>query len=314
MSAAHGQAGDGTAVGSCLGAVGLVDERDDVLAKLLAEERKRQLGVLRVAAVDHLVVRHGDDHRQRLAFGEQVVGDEARPPVDVPRRGQLSAAAQQVEDRVPPAAVVIRWRVHVDLALAVQHGRVIHVTRDGAMRYRLRVVVGGTITVHDDRAVARLIREPGERVAGIDDRDAVDEQLVDVEIGPERSDGESPHAVRPLGERDRGVPLADRQQHRSARQRHGASVRRLQTERDGAVVLDLRREQVRAERKEALRVALRVPVQIHVGLLGEGRSGETQTGERKDPGGLHGRRCYPLVRARTTSRGDLPARTPSSRG
>ena len=67
-----------------LRAVGLVDHRDDVLPELFLEERKRQLGVLRIAAVHDLVVRHRDDHRQRLAFRNQVVGDETGAAVDVP--------------------------------------------------------------------------------------------------------------------------------------------------------------------------------------------------------------------------------------
>ena len=63
---------------------------------VLFEKSKRHFGVPRIAAMHHLIVRHRDDHRQRLAFGDEVVGDEAGTAVDVPRRCQFAAPAQQI--------------------------------------------------------------------------------------------------------------------------------------------------------------------------------------------------------------------------
>ena len=143
-------------------------------AKLFLEERKRQLGVLRVAAMHDLVIRHRDDHRQRLAFRNQIVRDEAGAAVDVPRRSQFAAAAEQIEHRVTAIPIVIRRRVDVHLALAVQHIGVIHVPRHRSVRHGLGVVVARAVAVDDERAVARLVGKAGERVVGIDDRDAVE--------------------------------------------------------------------------------------------------------------------------------------------
>ena len=222
-------------------------------------------------AVHHLVVRHRDDHRQRLAFRDQVVGDEPGAAVDVPRRRQFTAATEQVEHRVLPVPVVVGRRVDVHLALAVQHDRVVNVAGDAAVRDGLRVVVGGPVAMHDDRAVARLIGKTGERVVRIHDRDAVDEQPVDIHVRLQRTHRQRPDAVGSLLEWNRRVAFADRQQDRAAGQRHGARVGRLETERDRAVVTHLGRNEVRAVRVQVLDVLVRVPVQVHVSLLGAGR-------------------------------------------
>ena len=251
-----------------LGAVRLVDDRDDVLPQFLLEERKRQLGVLRIAAMHDLVVRHRDDHRQRLALGNQVVGDETGAAVDVPRRRQLAAATEQVQHRIPAAAVVVRRRVDVHLALAVEHGRVIHVPRDAPVRDRLGVVVRGAVAMDDDGAVARLVGKAGERVVRIDDGHAVHEEPVDIEVRLERTHRQRPHAVGRLVERNRRVALPDRQQNRASGQRDGPGVRRLEPERHRPIVANLRRDDVRAVRIQILDVLVRVPVQVDVGLLG----------------------------------------------
>ena len=121
----------------------------------------------------------------------------------------------------------------------------------------------------DDGAVTRLIGEPGQRVVRIHDRHAVDEQPVDIQVRLQRTDRQRPDAVGPLLEWNRRVALADREQDRAAGQRHGPRVGRLQPERDRAVVADFRRNEVRAERLQVLGVLVRIPVQVHVGLLGE---------------------------------------------
>ena len=119
----------------------------------------------------------------------------------------------------------------------------------------------------DDRAVARLIGKAGQRVVRIDDRDAVDEQPVDIQVRLQRTDRQRPDAVGRLLERNRRVAFADRQQDRAAGQRHGARVGRLEPERHRAVVANLGRNDVRAVRIQVLDVLVRVPVQVHVGLL-----------------------------------------------
>jgi hypothetical protein len=128
-----------------------------VLPQLLLEQREGELGVLRIAAVHDLVVRHRDDRRQDLAFGDQVVGDEPGAAFDVPVRRQLTAAAEEIEDRVPARAVVARRCVDVHLPFAVQHVRVIDVPSHRAMRHRLRVVVRRSIAMNHDRAVPGLV-------------------------------------------------------------------------------------------------------------------------------------------------------------
>ena len=254
-----------------LRAVSLLDHRDDVLPELFFEERKRQLRMLRIAAVHHLVVRHRDDHRQRLAFRNQVVGDEPRAAVDVPRRRQLTAAAEQVQHRILSVPVVVGRRVDVHLALPVQDSRVVDVSSDVAMRDGLRVVVGRPVAVDDDRAVTRLIGKSGQRVVRIHHRHAVHDETIDVEIRLQWADRQRPDAIAALLEWNRRVALADRQEDRTTAQRHRSRVGRPQTERDRAVVTHFGRNQVRAEGSQVLEVLVRIPIQVHVGLLGPRR-------------------------------------------
>ena len=267
VPAAHRETRECPATRARLGAVGSVDDRDDLLPQFLLEERKRQLGVLRVAAVHDLVVRHDDDHRQRLAFGNQVVGDEAGAAVDVPGRRQFAAATEQVEHGISAVAVVVRRRVDIHLALAVEHVRVIDVSRDAAVRNGLGIVVRRAVAMNDDRAVARLVGKTREGVVRIDDGDAVDEELVDIEVGLQRADRQRPEAVGRLVEWDRRVALTDREQDGTTRQRDRFGVGRLEPERHRSIVANLRRDDVGAVRIQVLDVLVRVPVQIHVGLL-----------------------------------------------
>ena len=268
MSAAHREAGDGAATRTGLRAVRLLDHRDDVLAELFREERERQLGMLRIAAMHDLVVRHRDDHRERLAFRNQVVGDEAGTAVEVPPRSQFPAAAEQVQHRIPAVPVVVGRRIDVHLALAVQDRRAVYVSRDAAMRNRLRVVVRRPVAMDDDGAVSRLIGKTGEGIVRIDDGHAVDKQPIDIEVRLQRANRQRPDAVRALLEWNRRVAFADRQQNRTTGQGHRSRISRLETERDRVVVTDLGRNDVGAVGVQVLEVLVRIPVEVHVGLLG----------------------------------------------
>src|SRR4029450_12745610 len=102
-------------------------------------------------------------------------------------------------------------RIDIHLPLAVQHVWSMDLPRDRAVRHRSGVVVRRSVPVHDNRAVAGLVREPGQRVVRVDDRDTVYEQPVDIEVGFERTDRQRPDALGVLLEGNGRVALSDGQ-------------------------------------------------------------------------------------------------------
>jgi hypothetical protein len=119
----------------------------------------------------------------------------------------------------------------------------------------------------DDGAVAGLIRKAGQRVVRIDNGNPIDDQPIDIEVRLQRTNRQGPNAVCSLLKWNRRASLADSQQDGPTAQRNRSCIGRLETERHRAVVTNLWRNDVRAVGVQILDVLVRIPVQIHVGLL-----------------------------------------------
>src|SRR5262245_50157767 len=85
--------------------------------------------------IDHVAVGHDNDHRDRLAVGNQVVGDHVGAAQDRPVRIVVPTSVQQVQYRVFATRflAVARWRVNVDPAARPADLRVVPVEREAAV-------------------------------------------------------------------------------------------------------------------------------------------------------------------------------------
>jgi len=179
-------------------------------------------------------------------------------------------AVQQIEDGVLLLPVVVRRSVHIHLALAVEDGRVVDVPGHGSVWDVARVVVRGRGAVDHQLAVCRLVGKAGQRIIRIGHGDAINDELVHVHVGRDGAESQRPYAIGALGERQRRGGSPERRGDRPPGELHFQGARSADAEGHGAVVADLGRDHVGTVWNQVLRVLLRVPVEIYLGLLGRG--------------------------------------------
>ena len=254
-----------------------LDQRNDVLPEIGFKQFEGQLGVLGVVAVNDLVVRDDDQHRDGFLFRQQVVHDEVGAPVINPVRGQFAAAADEIQHGIGAGAIVVRRRVNVEFAFAAGHLRMIDMARHRAVRDVACVVVGGRIAMHDELTVWRHGGERRAGVVGVGDLHAVHVEMIGIHVRPQRSDRQSPEAIVAFCERHGLARFAKGGEH-GAGEPHFLGVGRSQAERDGSIVANVGRVQPGTERDEVLGVLLRVEVEVDIGLLrpGEDRKEQAQ--------------------------------------
>ena len=267
VASTHGKTGQRAALRIAPHGVFLLDERNDGLPHFLLENFEGQIRVLRMIAVNHLVVRQRDDHRYRFPLGQQVVHDEVHAAVVDPVRRQFAAASREIKHGVGPGPVVPGRRVHVEFAFPFGDFRVVNMPRDIPVRYAARIIIRRAVTVDNQFAVRRHGRERRVGVVRIGHRDAVDVDVVRVHVRAQRANGERPNTVFPFREGHHLSRFAQRRENRHAGEAHLLRFGRPHAENHGAVVAHVGRIQRSAERHEVLRVLLWVEVEVDVGLL-----------------------------------------------
>ena len=231
-------------------AVTPVHQRNDLIEQIPSEEREVQHpGIATVwrdhhrrtdrRALDRMAVRHHDDHRRSLALGNQVVEDDVRPSVRHPAALRLAVAVKQVVDGIAvPGRLVVRRRVDPEVPVHAHRLRLVQHHAHVAVRHRTRVVERRTVAGHLDEARDR--RPRGARhlvdVRRIGQIDALDAEVVDPDLGRQRTNRDAPDAVRALRHRLRCLPL----QH-FAHQFDPRRIRGAQPEGDTAVAVHVRR-------------------------------------------------------------------------
>ena len=224
LHAAHGEPGHRPVLAVRDGAIGRVDHRDEVLDHHILEraEHPAEVGARgrlagcgrsgwagkrgRVAGPTRVALLHDDDHGPGLPLGEQVVEDEADPPLVRPAALVLAAAVLQVQHRVARVAlgVVAGRGVDEDAPPPVGRLRVVPALADLAVWHVLwEIVIHALLgdldaAGHLAGAVIRLAR-------GVVDLRAVDEHAVVMEPRHLRFRGRGPQAIFALR---RGITLA----------------------------------------------------------------------------------------------------------
>ena len=247
------------------GAIGRLDERDDVLQQFVVE------GILGGVRGHHLPARwrpagrHDDNHRDGLLLRQQVVEDVVRPSNRGPGHRRVAAAVNQVEHGKTPGPLLVSWRrIHVHLTPGVVErlGRIAGES-NGAVRHVSRL---GEVAGHRQQALHLRLARRHVDVARVDNGDAVDGEGVAPRAGPDGPGRRAtPDAALAFRHRDRGraaAPSALRSRCRGLRWRRirignetavdvpahgdGRGVRRQQSEGHATIRFDLRRDDRRA--------------------------------------------------------------------
>src|SRR5678815_1926439 len=93
----------------------------------------------------------------------------------------------QIQYRILARSIVTRRRVDVDLALTAEGARMIHIASYCAVRNVARVIVRRALAMYHQLTVRRLVGKSGERIIRIGRADAVDDELVHIDVRLDRS-------------------------------------------------------------------------------------------------------------------------------
>ena len=212
VSAAHREAGDGAPRFLPDRPVVAVDERDD-LPESVRERRDAGPGVLvRISIAEiggsgllgRIPVGHHEDHRLRLAGGDQVVENlggsaEVQPGILV-----AGIPVQKVENGIALLAVLVSRRgVDVHPAAHPEFGAVVPARGDGAVRDVLHAVQVAFLSA-DDEVVHPARDVFHHRIVEVQDGLPVHGQTVEIHLGGQRGRGVGPYSVD-LPERGRAL-------------------------------------------------------------------------------------------------------------
>ena len=238
MSATHRESGDGATFFLLDCPVIAIDEGDD-LTKGGRERRDAGPGVLVGVGVAEVggrgllggvAVGHHEDHRFRLAGGDQVVQDLGGAPQVQPGILVTGVAVQEIENGIILLAVFIaRRRVDVHPAAHLELGAVVPAGCDGAVRYVLHAIKV-TLLSADDEVVHPARDVFYEGIVQVQDGLSVHGQAVEIHFGSKRRRGIGPDSV---DFPERGRPLHEFARHLD-RDRLGIAV----LERDAVVRVD----------------------------------------------------------------------------
>ena len=197
LHAAHGKAGDGTAVLVGLDRIIALNERDDIGHHVFGKRRDL------VRNTGHGAVRHDHHHRDHLAFRQEVVQDPARCADTRPGGIVVTAAVDQVQDRKLGLGFLIAGRrPDMQAAHALQGPAVIPALGDRTMGHILHgeeFIAGG---LHFQQGPG-LPCQLGFRIV---DGNAVDGELIAVDARVNLGDTTFPDSVFLLFKTDRRAP------------------------------------------------------------------------------------------------------------
>ncbi len=190
----------------------------------------------RADAHPRVAERIDDDHRLGLTLRDQVVHDVVGAPGQHPARVDVAGAVQQVEDGIARvAALVAGRRVDPERARHAEALRVIRLDAHRAVRHVTRVIELVAGNLEHARRRERAEPELDRWVGRVHRDDAVDVELVVVDVGRERPDLHFPDAVLVLRHRvGLAIELAD--------ERDLFGIRGAVAERDRLVRIDFGRD------------------------------------------------------------------------
>ena len=190
----------------------------------------------RADAHPRVAERIDDDHRLGLTLGDEVVHDVVGAPGQHPARVDVAGAVQQVENGIARvAALVTRRRIDPERARHAEALRVIRLDPHRPMRHVARIIEFVAGNLEHARRRERAEPELDRWIGRIHRDDAVDVELVVVDVGRERPDLHFPDAVLVLRHRvGLAIELAD--EHDLFR------IRGAITERDRLVRMDFWRD------------------------------------------------------------------------
>ena len=205
-----------------------------------ARRRRRRAShrPLRARADAHprVAERIDDDHRLGLTLGDEVVHDVVGAPGQHPARVDVAGAVQQVENGIAcVAALVARRRVDPERARYAEALRVIGLDTHRAVRHVARIIEFVAGNLEHARRRERAEPELDRWIGRVHRDDAVDIELVVVDVWRERPDLHFPDAVLVLRHRiGLAIELAD--------ERDLFGIRGAITERDRLVRIDFGRD------------------------------------------------------------------------
>ena len=190
----------------------------------------------RADAHPRVAERIDDDHRLGLTLGDEVVHDVVGAPGQHPARVDVAGAVQQVENGIARvAALVAGRRIDPERARHAEALRVIRLDAYCAMRHVTRVIEFVAGNLEHARRRERAEPELDRWIGRVHRDDAVDVELVVVDVGRERPDLHFPDAVLVLRHRvGLAIELAD--------ERDLFRIRGAITERDRLVRIDFGRD------------------------------------------------------------------------
>ena len=195
----------------------------------------RPLGA-RADAHPRVAERIDDDHRLGLTLGDEVVHDVVGAPGQHPARVDVAGAVQQVENGIARvAALVAGRRIDPERARHAEALRVIRLDANGAMRHVARVIELVARDLEHARRRERAESKLDRWIGRVHRDDAVDVELIVVDVWRERPDLHFPDAVLVLRHRvGLAIELAD--------ERDLFGIRGAITERDRLVRIDFGRD------------------------------------------------------------------------
>ena len=139
---------------------------------------------------------------------------------------------------------------------------------DRAVRNLARVVIGRAIAVYNQLTIRRLIAYARDGIIRVRNNRAINAELVNIDVWLHRPHLQRPNSIFTFLKRNRRSHFASRKCERPRGQQNFLRFGSLNVKGHSPIIVNFRRNHIRSERHKIFDIFMRIPIQIHLRLLG----------------------------------------------